>query len=379
MISGKIIKKILILFFVWRMTLFVIAFLSTILISKFGARFPYSNELLASTKLPDWIWGFGNFDGVHYLTIANSGYMAQYTQVFFPLYPMFLGMLNFIGSFQAGLMVSNLLFLVSLFLYFKLLIVDYSQNTAFKSILLILLLPTSFYFGSVYSESLFLSLALLCLIFIRKKNFLIAGVFAGLASATRIFGLGLLMVLIIEFFLIMKCQKIALNSSKFLSGVLGILMAPLGFVVYAVYLQVKFGDWLFFLNAQPVFGAERSNQPFILLPQVFFRYIKILLTVPIDSLIYFNAALEFSVAILFLILIIFSFKKVRLSYWIFSSVCFILPTLTGTFSSMPRYALMGFLLLPLVARIKKIEILYPVLLCMQAVLLALFIRGYWVA
>jgi len=81
-------KNIIKLFITWRLSLFLIAFVSIFLITKFGARFPYVDRVLEITNLPSWIWGFGNFDGVHYLRIAQNGYTSDYSQAFFPLFPL---------------------------------------------------------------------------------------------------------------------------------------------------------------------------------------------------------------------------------------------------------------------------------------------------
>ena len=104
--------KIVSLFLVWRAALFLIAFFSTIFITNFGGRFPYYKNLLISTGLPAWIWGFGNFDGVHYLNIAQFGYMAEYSQSFFPAYPLLIKIFSF-GRyyFLSGMFISNILFL----------------------------------------------------------------------------------------------------------------------------------------------------------------------------------------------------------------------------------------------------------------------------
>src|SRR3990170_8020324 len=97
---GQLIKsniaKIVILFVIWRILLFLIAFISPAVIPQFGARFPYYQERLIASGLPHFIWSFGNFDGVHYLGIAQHGYIYQFTQVFFPLYPILIKLFSLI-------------------------------------------------------------------------------------------------------------------------------------------------------------------------------------------------------------------------------------------------------------------------------------------
>src|SRR3989344_6074858 len=114
---------IILLFLIWRIGLFFTAFLSPLVIPEFGAKFPYYEETLVKTGLPYFIWSFGNFDGVHYLRIAQDGYAYQYTQVFFPMFPIFIKLVSFLtfGNFLiAGLLISNIAFISALIIFYRL-------------------------------------------------------------------------------------------------------------------------------------------------------------------------------------------------------------------------------------------------------------------
>lgn len=382
-------QQIFLLFFIWRLGLFLFAFISTLIIKDFGGRFPYYQELLIATGLPNWVWGFGNFDGVHYLNIALNGYFAQYTQVFFPLFPLLIfitGKFIFFSTnlptfFLIALTIPNVLFLISLFLLYRLFKIDYSEKTSLRSIIFLLSFPTAFYFGSIYTESLFLFLTVLTLLLIRERNYLTAGFIGGLTTATRILGIGITAVVFIETIL-SSFKKKGIERYKNLGlSFLVSLLSILGLLIYMIYLSINFNDPLYFLNAQPAFGAERSNLPFVLLPQVFFRYIKILSSVPINTMQFWNAFLELFFSITTILALILSFKKIRLSYWVFSLLCFIIPTLTGTLSSMPRYVLMCFLIIPFIVESlgRYFKLVIGMFIILQVILLSLFIRGYWVA
>ena len=384
---SKDFKLVLVLFFVWRVATLFVSYLATVVIPKWGGWFPYPDRVLIPTGLPSWIWGFGNFDGVHYLRIAQDGYVAANSQAFFPLYPLLVRFLNIFPKnalldtslfvdpsyFFTGFILSNILFIAALYFFYKLIRIDYGKRTGLLSLILLLVFPTSYYFGSVYTESLFLLLAASSIFYIRKRNFILGGVLAGLASATRVLGLMLFPLLIIEIFRAGKVERI--------KALAGAILAPLGATIYMLYLKGTTGDFLYFLTAQPGFGAERSAKPFILLPQVIYRYFKIFLALPVTSMKFFNAGLEFVFALAPLILLIVFWKKMRFSYWIFTLGALILPTLTGTFSSMPRYVLMGFLLFPhIVQKLGKYFIPVSILLALLGVILvSLFTRGYWVA
>ena len=150
------------------------------------------------------------------------------------------------------------------------------------------------------------------------------------------------------------------------------------------FLAINFGDSLMFIHVQKFFGAGRSADRIILLYQVFWRYFKMLVTVEKSTLTYFAVIMEFLAAASFLILIIFTYLKRWYSYLIFMVLAYIVPTLTGTFLSLPRFVLVlfpGFILLSLWAeKYRWLRILYPAVAFPLLILcLLLFTRGFWVA
>ena len=192
-----------------------------------------------------------------------------------------------------------------------------------------------------------------------------------------------------------KGQKLKskIKSFKMLSFVFSPLM---GFLLYAGYLWKTVGDPLFFFRVQPVFGANRSTN-LILLPQVYFRYLKIFFTANWNFQ-YFISLVEFVIfSFVFIILILdliknFSTKSrspfgrklinyERIALNIFSFINLILPTLTGTFSSIPRYSLMSlsFFLFLGEMKNKQVKTLIAILFfILHMVLLGFFIQGYFV-
>ena len=388
------IKRILFIFIIWRLGLFVVAFFSSSFIPNFGARFPYYDTVLTVTNLPGWVWGFGNFDGVHYLKIASLGYVDNFQQAFFPVYPIIIHIVAKVifllpGNitqnperiyFLGALFVSNIAFIGLLGVYYKLIRLDFNTSNATKSIILLILFPTAFYFSSVYTESIFFLLVVSSLYFIRKKEFIIAGILALFASATRITGV----LLVIPIYMEWRNQLKQIENTAycgFLKGIIGITLAPVGLLLYMLFLYLKFYNPLYFLTSQPAFGAQRSALPFVLLPQVIVRYIKMLLSVPVFSLSYLNIVLELLATFIPLVLLFLIYKNIKKSYLWFILSALILPTLTGTLSSMPRYSLVIFLIFPYLVNKypNRVTLIYIASGVLQAVLLTLFIRGYWVA
>lgn len=377
------IKKILGIFLLWKIYLFIcllvaINYIPLAQIDRF-----LGGGLSNYLKNP-YLFSWANFDGEHYIAIAIFGYKGL-EQAFFPVYPILINFFSrpdifnipvslFSASFW-GLAVSNFSLLASLILIFKLIIIDYPKKIAWLTLILLLVFPTSFYFGAVYSESLFLLLSLLAFFFARKGNFFLASTVGIIASATRIFGF----LLLPAFFIEAKQQKIPLRKYFW------IFLIPLGLIFYMIYQWWLVGDPLAFYRLQKIVG-EQHQSGLTILPQVYFRYLKMLLTVnPFDP-IYQTIILEFFSGILFFILPIYGyFKKVSKAYIFYAIVGFLLPTIQGSFSSVPRYILVffpSFLCLAIfisgVSKFWKIFSL-AVLTAWLGLEAVLFLRGYWVA
>ncbi|OGD83126.1 hypothetical protein A2165_01990 [Candidatus Curtissbacteria bacterium RBG_13_40_7] len=361
-------KKIFLFFLIWRIGLFLIAFISPLFIPNFGARFPYFEERLVSSGFPHFIWSFGNFDGVHYLGIAQNGYAFQFTQVFFPFYPILIKLLSYLtfGNFLvSGLLISNLAFFGGLVLFFKLVKNVYNEKIAFWSCLFLLTFPTSFYFGAVYTEGLFFLLIISAFYLLYKNKVILASIIGSFASLTRLAGLFLVPSLMLK---------------KDFKSLIPVLIVPLGFLAYVTYLQIEFNNPLYFLSAQSIFGQERSTSGIILLPQVFWRYIKILATT--NGLVLANAVFEMLATIFALSLLVIGFNKIKTEWLVFSLIAVLVPTLTGTFTSMPRYILVAFPIYIMLALVKSTiakSLILFVFFSLLIISTILFAQGYWVA
>jgi len=386
------------IFLVWRIVDFIIIFFSQKIIPYLGF-FPYGDQLL-NYNLPSWIYALANFDGLHYLSIAQNGY-AQYEQAFFPLYPIlikFLAPLFLNNQLITGLVISNISFLLGLFTFYKYLQLIKGSENPTPTILFLLAFPTSFFFGAVYTEGLFFLLLITTLYFLKKENYLFVVLFAFFASLTRLVGVFLIVPMIIHLY----------RSSKTKSNIKNlILIAPLfGLGIYCFYLYQTTGDPLFFVTSQPIFGANRSSH-LIILPQVYWRYFKIFITAAHDPRFYVSIV-EFLIFNFVFIVLILDLYKILLSFprrresklsWIpvftgmtsqwdrlslnlFSLTNLVLPTLTGTFSSIPRYSLFSLSIFIYIAQIKNTLVRYLILLIflfLHILLLGYFTQGYFIS
>jgi len=200
--NKKILKWLATVFLIWRLGLEVGVLLG-------GKFLPQKGYLVPS------VWA--NFDGIHYLWIAQNGY-GLYQQAFFPLYPWLIRWLaGFIHNYLfSGLAISHLTFFASLYLLYRLLLFDFSEKFVRRVIILLLLFPTSFFFASFYSESLFFFLMIAAFYFARKGKWLVAGIFGALASATRVVGIFLLPALLVEWWEQKKIQNPKARFAGFL-------------------------------------------------------------------------------------------------------------------------------------------------------------------
>lgn len=380
-------KKVFFLFIAWRLFLFLPLLFGHFFLSyRFDSPytriwyfiqpyFPVNSFLL---------YPWANFDGVHYLSIAGNGYIDDGR--FFPLFPLLISFVSHLfGGVQAfgaiqffvGLILSNLFFFLSLIVLYKLVQMDFSKRVAFWSLLFPLVFPTSFYFASIYSESLFLLLTALSFYFARNRKWLAAGLCGALLSATRIVGISILPALLYEF--LQSRKKVKESWAK----ILPLFLIPLGLISYMFFNLQKWKDPLYFLHAQGFLANGREVDTLISPFQTVFRYIKILTTVSLVQYEWWIALLELLAAFLGVIFLYLSFKKkIRFSYIIFALLCFSIPVLSGTFSALPRYVLVLFPFYITYALIEN-KIIWTLLLTIFLVLLFLlcmvFSRGYFVA
>ncbi len=383
------IKKIVFLFLVWRILLFIPLAASYIFLPpRIGYGYtllPYfldkSNNLLSNFLL----YPFGNFDGAYYLLIAARGYTVN--AGFFPLFPLLIYVANLPFNSPAGelpfdliqyflaIFLVSLFFLASLIAFYKLVRFDYKENIAIWSIIFLLIFPTSFFYASIYSESLFLLLSLLAFYFARKKMWFFAGITGVFLSATRLVGVFILPSILFEYF---KYEK-----NKSLGKLLLILLIPLGLIAYTFYNLQKWGNAFYFIQAQGNFANNRTTDSIVLFPQTMFRYIKILTTIKPAIYEWWVAFFEISFFVFALAIFYIAWKKkVRISYLIFGVLCFFIPASSGTFSGLPRYILTIFPLFIALALIRNkiFKIIYCVI---SAVLLFLFFmlfsKGYFIS
>lgn len=342
--------------------------------------FPYASEL-NRFALPDFLSKMANFDGVHYLTISEKGYLGTgLIQAFFPLYPLLIKFFNpiFNNYLITGLLLSHIFALLSFYAFYALVKMDFGKRIAWWSLIFFACFVSSFYLRSFYGESLFMALLFTSFLAAKSKKYLLAGILGLLLSSTRVIGI---------FILPSLWLLIYLSDRKNYSAYLKVSLSALGLLAYMLYLKWQFGDFLYFFTLQEQFGASRQSN-LVSYPQVIYRYLKIFYTVRPFDLKYYAYVQEFLLSLASLgLLILATWQSLKqktqelLPYLLFAILAYFLPTLTGNFSSMPRYILACFpIFIYLVQVLKAYKFLYLTISIIFLIInLILFSQGYWVA
>jgi hypothetical protein len=148
--------------------------------------------------LANWVVEpFRNWDGTWYRLVATGGYDPDLlaTAAFWPLYPWLMDVGSRVTGWAPetiGYLVSNVAFYFALHYLYRLVTLDFNVPVAQRSLWALALFPTAFFFNAVYTESLFLLLAVAALYHARKGEWLVAGIVGLLAALTRSAGAMLL-------------------------------------------------------------------------------------------------------------------------------------------------------------------------------------------
>lgn len=149
---------------------------------------------------------WNRWDAPHYLYLAqqwytNNGDPANFI-VFFPLYPLVLKPLivSFGNPVLSGIFISNIIFILGCYFFYKLVSLDYSEKIAMWTVAALATFPTSYFFSAPYTESLFLLFFCTSLYSARKGKWIWSGIFMSFGVITRPFGALLLPAILTEWF-----------------------------------------------------------------------------------------------------------------------------------------------------------------------------------
>lgn len=272
---------------------------------------------------------FIRLDSLWYLHIVANGYdyrpevaMGNHASyVFFPLLPLLIKtftLLTGLPAWVSGLIISNLLFILSLYLFYRLLAETMNSEIARLGVFLLCFNPYAVYFTAIYTESLFLALSLGFWLVGKHRSWFWLGVLGFLMSLTH--PNGVLMIVFALWFVIEDYRKSHGNLLQYWP----VGLIPLGVLMYMLYLYLHTGDPLAFIHNE-VYWSGRTGWPI----HGFMKDLKSRLYGEQYNLLIFIVGLGLS-----LVLVFFRFYKEALLIPLLVAPA----VLSGSFISLARYS-----------------------------------------
>jgi Mannosyltransferase (PIG-V) len=209
---------------------------------------------------PGWhnaIDGTFRWDAPWFREIATQGYRVDdESAAFFPVYPVSIRALSAatgLPALDAGLVISNLAFVAALIVLYALTTLEYDEQVARRSSILLAFFPTAFFFLAPYSESVYLLASVLSFWWARRNRWALAGVSGAVAAATRNLGFLLAVPLLIE-----ATRQYRVDPEGRRSRLIWACLPVVGALSYAVYWVVRTGDPLRPIHAQGAWLRQLS-------------------------------------------------------------------------------------------------------------------------
>jgi hypothetical protein len=217
------------------------------------------------------------WDSVWYVRIAEHWYAhVRERMAFFPLYPGLMHVLGWVtrSDLVAGVLISVVSLAVALFLLERLVRMDFGEEVATTTVLLVAFCPVSFFLSAVYTESLFLALSVGAIYAARRERWLLCGALGFLAAISRNGGIALIVPTAIIYFYGPRDAPLtrwgAAGNRGFLHrllprhrlrpSALWLLLIPAGLGAYLAYLGISYGDALAPFRVETIW-YRHSNFP----------------------------------------------------------------------------------------------------------------------
>ena len=190
-----------------------------------------------------------SWDGLWYMDIVRNGYprvvppdvtyhMDEARAAFFPLFPLLGHAFDRVlpgGDSMAVLVMNTIFGFVAVVVVGVLGARLYGERVGRTTTTLMALFPGSFVLTFAYSESLMLMLAAAAMLCLHDRRWLLAGVFAALTTATRPNGVAIVLSCVVAAFF-------AIRDDRDWRALSSVLLAPIGFVVFQIWLGQHTGE-----------------------------------------------------------------------------------------------------------------------------------------
>jgi Mannosyltransferase (PIG-V) len=191
-----------------------------------------------------WIEPWYRWDAIWYLDISERGYSyrpgSQSSVAFMPLLPLLIKISMTLGfdPYFSGLLISNLAFVVGLALFGRVVLgVTENAATTWRTCILLVAFPSSFFFSAAYPESLGLMLTAAALLAWRNHRPAMAAVGLGAAASARLTASSMSVGLVLEWALDLIRGRPARHSAWLVA-----IAGALGTALFFGYLALRFHD-----------------------------------------------------------------------------------------------------------------------------------------
>lgn len=216
---------------------------------------------------PHAFWDpFARYDSGWYHGIASRGYAhvegGRSNLAFFPLYPTMMGWGGrLLGGHQAdfyfaGIVISWVSFAGAMVLVYRLACLDLGREQAVRAVLYSAVFPAAYFFGMVYSESLFLVTLLGAVLAIRQRRWVWAALAGAAMTATRVNG-----VMFVPALAWLAWQSAPDRQGR-LRGAAAVAASLGGIGAYALYNYTLSGDPLAWYHSIQRWGYHPGGNPF---------------------------------------------------------------------------------------------------------------------
>ncbi len=207
-----------------------------------------------------------SWDGLWYMDIVRNGYpesvppdvtyhVDEARAAFFPLFPMLGRAADWVvpgGDSIAVLVLNTVLGFIAVVLIGLLAQQLYGERVGRTTTTLVALFPGSFVLSFAYSEALMLVLAAAALLSLQQRRWLLAGIFAALTTATRPNGVAIAVACAVA-------ALFAIKDDRDWRSLASVLLAPIGFIVFQIWLGQHAGETFVWFRVQREAWGEGAS------------------------------------------------------------------------------------------------------------------------
>jgi len=230
-----------------------------------------------------------------------------------------------------GIAVSWVAFILAMLVLYQLARLDLPARRAERAVFLAAIFPFSYFFGVVYTESVFLLCTLLAFYAFRTHRWLLGGLAGAVATATRVNGVMMLPALA------WIAWRTAADRRERLVAIAGLALATTGVGLYSVYVYSLSGNplewaasierWNYYPGGSPIMAPIRLVQALTLHPYAFLTGVP---SAPYDTL---NGI----TGIAMVVAVPFVWRRFGAAYGLYLAANLWLPMSSGQYEGWGRY------------------------------------------